>query len=307
GDMLATLQAGDLPEPTERIPLLDPEQCTVAEPWSLLAPLDWGVPFDIELQIRGPAGETVFEGRTSTAGMRRSIDELIEFLCRDDPLPAGTVLLTGTGIVPPDGVTLTRGQTVEIIAAHLARALDEAGLPDGVLNVVVGRGSEVGEPLVTDERVRAISFTGSVQVGHEVRDHATMLGKRVQLELRGRNPLIVAADATLDAAVQAAYAGRAAVRGRPRRHRARAPGRRDGARGRRARRSRRLPDRAHAVRRGRRRRLPVLRGGVRTGELAVPLHHARRGGRARQRGPLRALGVHLHPGPRHGRALLERA
>ena len=237
-DTVATLRAGELPQPTERIALLDPELCTVAEPWDLLAPLvapetwaagvtyersrdarvhesqaadvydlvygaerpelflkdaagrrtvgpgepiaaradaswtvpepelavvlgddrsplavtigndvssrdieganplylpqakiyagacalgpallvplDWRVPFDIELRILGPAGETVFEGRTSTAGMRRSIDELIEFLCRDNPVPPGSVLLTGTGIVPPDGVTLTQGQSVEI-------------------------------------------------------------------------------------------------------------------------------------------------------------------------------------------------
>ena len=46
--------------------------------------------------------------------MRRSIDELIEFLRRDNPVPPGTVLLTGTGIVPPDGVTLAPGQSVEI-------------------------------------------------------------------------------------------------------------------------------------------------------------------------------------------------
>jgi 2-dehydro-3-deoxy-D-arabinonate dehydratase len=81
---------------------------------ALLVPVDWSVPFDIELRILGPAGETVFEGRTSTASMCRSIDELIEFLSRDNPVPPGSVLLTGTGIVPPDGVTLTHGQTVEI-------------------------------------------------------------------------------------------------------------------------------------------------------------------------------------------------
>jgi 2-dehydro-3-deoxy-D-arabinonate dehydratase len=237
-DMLATLQAGEMPQPVEHIALLDPELCTPTEPWSLLAPLtppetwaagvtyersrearvhesqaanvydlvydaerpelflkdaagrrtvgpgepiatradaswtvpepelavvlgadgaplavtigndvssrdieganplylpqakiyagacalgpalvvpvDWSVPFDIELRILGPAGETVFEGRTSTAGMRRSITELIEFLRRDNPLPPGSVLLTGTGIVPPDGVTLRQGQSVEI-------------------------------------------------------------------------------------------------------------------------------------------------------------------------------------------------
>jgi aldehyde dehydrogenase (NAD+) len=90
---------------------------------------------------------------------------------------------------------------------HLARALEEAELPEGVLNIVIGRGSEVGEPLVDDTRVPAISFTGSVSIGHGVRDRAASLGKRVQLELGGHNPLIVADDAKLDAAVQAAYAG----------------------------------------------------------------------------------------------------
>jgi len=73
--------------------------------------------------------------------------------------------------------------------------------------VITGAGSKVGNALVRDPRVRAISFTGSVAVGHAVRDEATRLGKRVQLELGGHNPLIVLADAKLDAAVEAAYAG----------------------------------------------------------------------------------------------------
>ncbi len=90
---------------------------------------------------------------------------------------------------------------------HIAEAFAEAGLPDGVLNVLTGRGSTVGAALVTDPRVRAISFTGSVATGHGVRDRATALGKRVQLELGGHNPLIVLADADLDRAVEASYAG----------------------------------------------------------------------------------------------------
>jgi len=89
----------------------------------------------------------------------------------------------------------------------LAECFDEAGLPSGVLNVITGAGSKVGNALVRDPRVRAISFTGSVAVGHAVRDEATHLGKRVQLELGGHNPLIVLADAKLDAAVEAAYVG----------------------------------------------------------------------------------------------------
>src|SRR5262249_45441011 len=89
----------------------------------------------------------------------------------------------------------------------LAECFEEAGLPPGILNVLTGSGSKVGDALVRDPRVRAISFTGSVPVGRGVRDEATRLGKRVQLELGGHNPLIVLADAKLDAAAEAAYAG----------------------------------------------------------------------------------------------------
>jgi len=89
----------------------------------------------------------------------------------------------------------------------LAECFDEAGLPPGVLNVITGAGSKVGNALVHDPRVRAVSFTGSVPVGQSVRDEATRGGKRVQLELGGHNPLIVLPDAKLDAAVEAAYAG----------------------------------------------------------------------------------------------------
>ena len=90
---------------------------------------------------------------------------------------------------------------------HIAEAFAEAELPPGVLNVLTGRGATVGAALVTDPRVRAISFTGSVATGHGVRDEATRLGKRVQLELGGHNPLIVLADADLGRAVEASYAG----------------------------------------------------------------------------------------------------
>src|SRR5207237_10785672 len=104
-------------------------------------------------------------------------------------------------------VVLKLAQDAPLTGLHLAAALDEAGIPDGVLNVVIGRGSEVGTPLVRHPKVRALSFTGSVPVGRQVRDEATGLGKRVQLELGGHNPLIAMADADLDRAVEAAYAG----------------------------------------------------------------------------------------------------
>lgn len=90
---------------------------------------------------------------------------------------------------------------------HLAECFAEAGLPGGVLNVLTGRGASAGAALAADPRVAAVSFTGSVEVGASVRQTVTGRGARVQLELGGHNPLIVAADANLDAAVEAAFAG----------------------------------------------------------------------------------------------------
>ena len=96
---------------------------------ALYVPPDWEAPFDIELRILGRGGETVFEGRTSTASMCRSLSELIDYLFRDNPVPAGTVLLTGTGIVPPDEVTLTGGQSVEITIPEIGTLRNPVAVP----------------------------------------------------------------------------------------------------------------------------------------------------------------------------------
>jgi 2-dehydro-3-deoxy-D-arabinonate dehydratase len=81
---------------------------------SLLVPEDWDAPFAIRMQIGNAAGATVFSGETSTARMRRSFGELASWLVRDNPVPPGSVLLTGTGLVPPDEYTLEPGHTVAI-------------------------------------------------------------------------------------------------------------------------------------------------------------------------------------------------
>lgn len=81
---------------------------------ALLVPSDWSAHYDIELRIFDSRACAVFEDRTSTANMCRSLSVLTEFLRRDNPVPAGSVLLTGTGIVPPDEVTLEPGMAVEI-------------------------------------------------------------------------------------------------------------------------------------------------------------------------------------------------
>jgi 2-dehydro-3-deoxy-D-arabinonate dehydratase len=70
--------------------------------------------FPIELRIRGADKSVLFEARTSTERIVRSFESLAQALVRDNPLGDGTVLLTGTGIVPPDGFTLEAGQIVEV-------------------------------------------------------------------------------------------------------------------------------------------------------------------------------------------------
>jgi 2-dehydro-3-deoxy-D-arabinonate dehydratase len=81
---------------------------------AVLVPDSFDRHFQIECRILDGDGGVLFAEETSTESMRRSIGELIAYLRRDNPVPAGSVLLTGTGLVPPDDVTLTPGQTVEI-------------------------------------------------------------------------------------------------------------------------------------------------------------------------------------------------
>ncbi len=90
---------------------------------------------------------------------------------------------------------------------HIAECFAEAGLPAGVLNVLTGSGSTAGAEIVDNSLVRALSFTGSVSVGRSVRERATDRNCRVQLELGGHNPMLVLADAELDRAAEAAFAG----------------------------------------------------------------------------------------------------
>jgi len=85
---------------------------------------------------------------------------------------------------------------------HLAQVLTEAGLPAGVLNMVYGRGSELGAALVADSQVHAISFTGSNKVGHSIGVSCASRGAKYQLEMGGKNAAVVLSDADVDHAVE---------------------------------------------------------------------------------------------------------
>jgi betaine-aldehyde dehydrogenase len=105
-----------------------------------------------------------------------------------------------TAIVKPSEMTSSS-------TLHLARLLDEAGLPAGVCNVVTGYGPEVGAPMTADERVDMISFTGSTAVGRKAMAAASATLKKVSMELGGKNPQLVFPDADLEAALDAVIFG----------------------------------------------------------------------------------------------------
>jgi len=89
----------------------------------------------------------------------------------------------------------------------IAEILARAGIPAGAFNLVMGRGSVVGEALVNDPRVDAISFTGSVDTGRKIAQKAVARMAKFQLEMGGKNPLVVLDDADLKTAVESAVNG----------------------------------------------------------------------------------------------------
>jgi acyl-CoA reductase-like NAD-dependent aldehyde dehydrogenase len=98
-------------------------------------------------------------------------------------------------------VVLKPASQTPLSALLLAELEEEAGLPPGWLNVVAGSASEIGDVLVEDERVKAITFTGSGGVGWGLKERAPK--KKVNLELGNATPVIIAADADIDRAARA--------------------------------------------------------------------------------------------------------
>ena len=93
------------------------------------------------------------------------------------------------------------------MAHEMAKIIVDAGMPEGVFNFVMGRGSVVGETIVNDPRVNAITFTGSVETGRKVAASAVARMAKFQLEMGGKNPLVVLDDADLKTAVECAVNG----------------------------------------------------------------------------------------------------
>jgi len=104
-------------------------------------------------------------------------------------------------------VVIKPAELTPLTTLTLARLASEAGLPDGVLNVVTGGGADVGQALAGHAGVDVVTFTGSTGVGRKVMAAAALHGHRTQLELGGKAPFVVFDDADLDAAVHGAVAG----------------------------------------------------------------------------------------------------
>jgi acyl-CoA reductase-like NAD-dependent aldehyde dehydrogenase len=104
-------------------------------------------------------------------------------------------------LVTGNTVVFKPASATPIMAIRLVQLLQEAGLPKGVLNIVTGGGGTIGDALVTDPRVEAVSFTGSYSVGHALYQKTAARITRTHLEMGGKNPIIVAADADLNKAV----------------------------------------------------------------------------------------------------------
>jgi betaine-aldehyde dehydrogenase len=104
-------------------------------------------------------------------------------------------------------VVIKPAEITPLTTLTLARLATEAGLPDGVLNVVTGGGADVGQRLAGHPGVDVVTFTGSTAVGRKVMAAAALQGHRTQLELGGKAPFVVFEDADLDAAVHGAVAG----------------------------------------------------------------------------------------------------
>lgn len=104
-------------------------------------------------------------------------------------------------------VVLKPAQETAVTAAKIIECIDQAGLPAGVVNMVTGNGSVIGQGIIDHPDINGITFTGSDTVGKLVGQGALARGAKYQLEMGGKNPVIVAADADLDLAVDATISG----------------------------------------------------------------------------------------------------
>lgn len=105
-------------------------------------------------------------------------------------------------LIAGNAIVLKPASDTPLLAIKLVEILMEAGLPPGVVNIVPGPGGSTGKGIVQHPRIRAISFTGSLDTGKWIMEECAKTMKRVSLELGGKNPVIVMDDANLELALE---------------------------------------------------------------------------------------------------------
>ena len=121
------------------------------------------------------------------------------------PLALPSIYYLAPGLATGNAMVWVPAPTTSIIAEKLMECLIEAGVPDGVVNLVIGDGPEVGDEVVSNPGTDAIAFTGSSETGRIIASRGA--GKPLMVELGGNGPTIVLADADLDTAAARAAAG----------------------------------------------------------------------------------------------------
>jgi aldehyde dehydrogenase (NAD+) len=178
------------------------------------------------VEARGDVQEAVDMGKFIAGEGRRAFGETVPSELRDKWAMTMRQPLGVVGIVTPwnfpiaipswkifpaimagNTVVFKPAEDTPACALAFVEALREAGVPDGVVNIVFGFGEEAGEALVRHPGVRGVSFTGSVEVGRHVNEVCAAQLKRCSLEMGGKNAIVVLNDADVDLAVEGALWG----------------------------------------------------------------------------------------------------
>src|SRR5437016_7707259 len=110
-------------------------------------------------------------------------------------------------LVAGNTVVFKPSSTTPLTAARLVDIFERAGLPPGVLNLLVGSSADVGDLLMSDSRIRGISFTGSTENGTQIYTSCASRGIKAQCEMGGKNPVVALEDADLDLAADGIVSG----------------------------------------------------------------------------------------------------
>ncbi|MGI8638913.1 MAG: aldehyde dehydrogenase family protein [Pyrinomonadaceae bacterium] len=110
-------------------------------------------------------------------------------------------------LVAGNTIVLKPAEATPATAVRIVEIFEEAGVPPGVLNLILGEGSEVGEEIAGHAAVKAVSFTGSTEIGIKLYEQVARRGAKVQCEMGGKNPVVVMEDCDMDLAIESTAQG----------------------------------------------------------------------------------------------------